>query len=190
VLVLRFIGWLGRNVLVPYLPLFIATLLAADAALNTATGLTIALASGAGTVSALVLGRMSDRVGHRRVLLVCALAAAVFYIPQAWVSAVWQLMVLQMLTGAAAGGIMPVLSALLNSYTTPGEEGAAYGFDNSVVSLSRAVAPMAGAALVFWWGFPAIFIASGLLFALTALIGFWLLPRPKPQTEIKNTGLG
>ena len=172
----RFMAWLGRNILVPYLPLFIATLLVADRGLNTLTGLTIALASAAGTVSAVTLGRLSDRVGHRIVLISCAVAAALFYIPQVWVTEVWQLLVLQALTGAAAGGIMPVLSALLNSYTEPGEEGAAFGFDNSVVSLSRAVAPMLGAAIVMLGGYRMIFVSASVLFALTALLALWKLP--------------
>ena len=175
----RFMAWLGRNVLVPYLPLFIATLLVSEARVNTLTGLTIAVASGAGTLSALLLGPLGDRVGHKRVLLVCGVAATLFYIPQFWVTHVWQLLTLQALTGAAAGGIMPVLSALLNHFTEPGEEGAAFGFDNSVVSLSRALAPMLGAVIVLWGGYRTLFLASSVLFGVTVLLAYWKLPEPQ-----------
>lgn len=190
VFLFRFVAWLGRNVLVPYLPLFIATLLVDQSSINTLTGLTIALASGAGTLSAVLLGRVGDRVGHKKVLLSCALAAGIFYLPQTWVTDVWQLLLLQALTGAAAGGVMPVLSALLNQYTPRGEEGAAYGFDNSVVSLSRAVAPMVGAALVFWGGYRSLFFASGLLFVLVALLAYWLLPASKRPQAAQRPVLG
>ena len=175
----RFMAWLGRNVLVPYLPLFIATLLVSEARVNTLTGLTIAVASGAGTLSALLLGPVGDRVGHKRVLLVCGVAATLFYIPQFFVTHVWQLLVLQALTGAAAGGIMPVLSALLNHFTEPGEEGAAFGFDNSVVSLSRALAPMLGAVIVLWGGYRTLFLAASVLFGVTVLLAYWKLPEPQ-----------
>ena len=181
----RFVAWLGRHILVPYLPLFIATLMANEARVNTITGLTIAVSSGAGTLSATVLGRLGDRVGHRRILISCATLAALAYLPQYWVSAVWQLLILQALVGAAAGGVMPVLSALLNHYTTPGEEGAAFGFDNSVTALSRAVAPMLGAALVLIGGYRILFIAGAGLLGLTALLAYWKLPDLGRATEFE-----
>ena len=81
-----------------------------------------------------------------------------------------------MLTGAAAGGIIPVLSALLNQYTEPGEEGAAFGFDTSVASLARAGAPMIGTAIVLVGNFRFIFLFSSLLLALTAILAYWKLP--------------
>lgn len=68
-----------------------------------------------------------------------------------------------------------MLSALLNHYTTPGEEGAAFGFDCSVVSLSRAVAPMVGAAIVLVGDYRSLFLAGALL-GLTTLLAIWKLP--------------
>ncbi|MCA9838074.1 MAG: MFS transporter [Trueperaceae bacterium] len=177
----RFISWLGRNILVPYLPLFMATLILSQDRLNTLTGLTIALASAAGTVTAVVLGRLGDQIGHKKILIGCAFAAALFYIPQFFVTHVWQLLVLQALTGGAAGGIMPVLSALLNHYTKPGHEGAAFGFDNSVTSLSRAVAPMIGATIVLFGGYRLIFLCTALLFAATGILAIFKLPDLNPR---------
>ncbi len=177
----RFISWLSRNILIPYLPLFIATLLIDQTRLNTLTGLTIALASAAGTISAIWLGRLSDKIGHKTILINCVLVAAVAYIPQFYVQNIWQLILLQIITGAAAGGIMPVLSALLNHYTEPGEEGAAFGLDTSVTSLSRAVAPMLGAFIVFLGGFRLIFLVSAGLLFLTAILAAWKLPKLEPS---------
>ncbi len=177
VFLIRFLGWLGRNVLIPYLPLFMATLIVNQNRLNTLTGLAIALSSAAGTVTSFFLGRVGDKYGHKRVLVVCALTTTVFYIFQLWTDNVWQLIFLQTLTGAAAGGIMPVLSALLNLYISPGEEGAAYGLDNSMSSLARAVAPMLGAVVVYFSSYQGLFFIAAVLFALTAVLAFWKLPK-------------
>ncbi len=177
----RFISWLSRNILIPYLPLFIATFLIDQTRLNTLTGLTIALASAAGTISAIWLGRLSDQIGHKTILINCVIVAAIAYIPQFFVQNIWQLILLQIITGAAAGGIMPVLSALLNHYTEPGEEGAAFGLDTSVTSLSRAVAPMLGAFIVFLGGFRLIFLVSAGLLFLTAILAAWKLPKLEPS---------
>lgn len=91
----RFMAWLGRNVIVPHLPLFIATLVISERRVNTITGLTTALASGAGTLSAISLGRLADDIGNKRVLVGGAALAAIAYIPQYWVIEVWQLLLLQ-----------------------------------------------------------------------------------------------
>lgn len=176
VFAIRFAAWLGRNVLVPFAPLFIATLMADEARLGTATGLMIGLASAAGTASAVTLGKLGDRVGHRRVLIACSIVAAAAYLPQALVNAVWQLIALQIVTGAAVGGVMPSLSALLNHYTRPGEAGAVYGLDNAVVSASRAVAPIVGVMITVWFGLRGIFLATGLLFVLVTLLALWRMP--------------
>lgn len=184
----RFMTWLSRNILIPYLPLFIALLLVDTSHANTLTGAVIAAASAAGTVAAIVLGRLGDRVGHRVIVLACSSAAALGFIPQIWVTAVWQLLALQALTGAAVGGVMPSLAALLNHYTSPGEEGAVYGLDNSVISASRAVAPMIGALVVYVGGFRALFLVAALLLGITALLAYFKLPDPTklPRVEVAS----
>lgn len=179
---LHFLSQMGRTMLVPIAPLFIQTLLPTTDRLNTITGLVFALASAAGTASAVYFGRLGDRIGHRRVLRACALAAALFLLPQSLVTEVWQLLVLQALTGAAAGGIIPTISALLAKYTQPGEEGAVYGIDNSVGAGGRAVAPLIGAGVAVWFGLRSAFIASALAFLLMSLLAIWRLPDPPRQT--------
>ncbi|HEX7021991.1 MAG TPA: MFS transporter [Trueperaceae bacterium] len=190
VFLIRFMAWLGRNVLTPFAPLFIATLMTNQALVGTMTGLMIGLASAAGTASALYLGRLGDRVGHKWVLTVSSVVAAVFYLPQSFVTAAWQLLVLQALTGAAIGGIMPSLSALLSHFTQRGEEGAVYGLDNAIVAGARAAAPSLGAVVVAatmalapalgleadLWRYRGIFLVTSVLFLVTAVLAGRRLP--------------
>ena len=173
---LRFLTWLARNLLLPVAPLFVQSLLPSGAPVSTVTGLVVGLSSAASTASAVSLGRLGDRIGHRRILVTCAFLAALFYFPQSLVHSPWQSLALQALTGAAAGGITPSLSALLAHYTRPGEEGVVYGLDNSVVSAARAVAPMLGAGVAVWFGLRGTFVVAGLLFLVVAAVGAWLLP--------------
>jgi MFS transporter, DHA1 family, multidrug resistance protein len=174
---LRFSVWLGRLMIVPIAPLFVATLLIDSERVGTVTGLVVGLAAATGTASAVYLGRLGDRVGHRKILVTCSLAAALFYLPQTFVANVWQLLVLQALSGAAVGGILPALSALLNHYTKRGEAGAVYGLDNSMVSGARAVAPLIGAAIAMLFGLRGTFAFAALVFLLTTLF-MWRLPEP------------
>ncbi len=187
---LSFLNWLGRNLLTPTLPLFIATLPLAASGVNTTIGLIVGIAAATGTVSAIYLGRLGDRIGHRPILIVCAAAAALLYLPQSFVTAVWQLLVLQALTGVAVGGLTPSVAALLSRYTQPGQEGSVYGLDNAIVSASRTVAPLLGAAVVVLMqtlGFTAleyrvVFVLTGSFFVLSALIAvFRLRPVASPR---------
>lgn len=180
---IRFVSGVGQTVLLPIAPLFIQSLLPADAPVGAYTGLIVGLSSATGTATAIYLGRLGDRVGHRSVLIVSALAAALFYLPQTLVTAAWQLLILQALTGAAIGGIMPALSALLAHYTVPGEEGAVYGLDSSVVSASRGIAPLVGAGVAIGLGLRGIFIVAAVIFLLTALGAIWGLPRRAEESQ-------
>ena len=185
---MRFISQLGRMMIIPVMPLFIQSLLADAARVNTFTGMVVGVASITTTGSAAFLGRLGDRVGHRRVILVSAFLAALLFFPQSLATAGWHLLVLQGLVGLALGGIIPILSSLLASYTEPGEEGAAYGLDNSVNAGSRVVAPMLGAGVALAFGLRATFVATGLLFLFTTAVGVWLLPRPEALAVSSGDG--
>jgi MFS transporter, DHA1 family, multidrug resistance protein len=185
--IMRFISEMGRMMLIPVAPLFIQTLLVDSGRVNTFAGMVVSVAALTTTASAAYLGRLGDRVGHRRVILICTVLAALLYLPQSLVSSAWQLIGLQALVGVALGGVSPMLSSLLATYTDPAEAGAAYGLDNSVNAGSRTIAPMLGAAVAVWFGLRATFAATGLLFLASALLAVWLLPRPGTLIPIQAT---
>ncbi len=185
----RFMSGLGRNMINPVAPLFVAALLPGGTGASSYTGLMTGLASFAGTVSTVYLGRLGDRIGHRRVLLGSALALAVFYVPQSFVTAAWQLIVLQVITGLAGGGIVASASALLARYSHPGEEGAVYGLDNSVLAASRAVAPMAGSLVAVGLTLRGTFAVVGVVYLVAALLVFRWMPADAPITsDVQQAG--
>lgn len=191
----RFTAWLGRGVLVPILPLFMPILLLDDTLVSTYTGLVIGVAAASATVSAIYLGNLGDRIGHRSVLIGSTTLAMASYLPMAFVDSAWQLLVLNGLAGIAVGGVMPSLSALLSNVTDSTEVGSAFGLDNAIISASRAVAPLVGvgvasAVAIFASeavGYRAAFGAGALLFFITILIAVFWMPRrevpPPPSAE-------
>jgi DHA1 family multidrug resistance protein-like MFS transporter len=180
---IRFLAGVGQSMILPVAPLFIQSLLAPGAGVGTMTGLVAGFSAAASIASAIYLGRLGDRIGPRRVLRASLLAAAVFYFPQMAVSAAWQLLVLQVLTGAAIGGVTPTLSALLARYAQAGEEGAVYGLDNSILSAARAAAPMAGAAIAIGFSMRSAFAVIGAIFLLSTVLASVGLPGRPPATE-------
>jgi DHA1 family multidrug resistance protein-like MFS transporter len=177
---LRFISSLASAMLLPFTPLLIQSLLPGTDRVGTFTGLVVGLSLGAGTITAIWLGRLGDKVGHRAVLIGSALATALFFVPQSFVTNAWQLLVLQALSGAAVGGITPALGALLARYSAAGKEGAVYGLDNTVVSGARALAPLLGAMIVTAFGLSSIFLGTAVAFLLVVVLALVALPAVEP----------
>jgi len=197
VLLARFTAWLGRGILVPVLPLFMPLLVLDAGRVGTFTGLIIGVASATGTVSALILSSLGDRIGHRPILMASSLAAALAYAPMGLVTNVWQLLVLNALAGIAIGGVMPSLSALLTRQTTRAEIGSAFGLDSATIAASRAVAPLIGVGIVSLvatfatqeLGYRATFFAGTVLFLGTLLVVGWLLPEGAEEKREVVTGV-
>jgi DHA1 family multidrug resistance protein-like MFS transporter len=172
-LLLRFISSVGNNVLLPILPLFVHSLFPDSPKVGSYTGIVIGASSIASTIGAVYLGRLGDRTGHHRIVQFCAFASAVFFIPQIFITSFWQLLILYTLTGAAIGGLLPSLSALLAKNSPKGTEGSVYGFDNSIVSAGRAAAPLIGSSVAVAFSYRSAFVVSGLIFLCAAVISLF-----------------
>lgn len=186
---MSFLNQFGRMMIVPILPLFVETLLSEAEKLNTFTGLVIGVSSATTTLSAVYLGRLGDRIGHRRVLVFSLIFSASIYLPQSAVSEGWQLLLLYALVGVGLGGIIPSVGALLANYTPQGEEGAVYGLDNSIRSGARSLAPMLGSAVAVWVGLRGTYVATAIIFLFAALLAFWRLPKPGSITQASQQQL-
>nr|WP_330404792.1 MFS transporter [Clostridioides difficile] len=58
-------------------------------------------------------GKMSDKIGPQKVLLISLLWAGIIFIPQAFVKTAWQLMLLRFLLGLSVAGLNPSVNSLL-----------------------------------------------------------------------------
>ena len=180
---LSFFNQLCRNMLLPAVPLFIPLLMQGEGLINTFTGLVSGISSATTTLSSVFLGRLGDRKGQRRVLIISLLFASLLYAAQALVTSGLQLLLLQAAVGVALGGITPAISALLARFTRPGVEGAVYGLDNSIGSGARSLAPMLGSLVIIWWGLRSTFLVTGALLVLTAVFAAFALPSALPREQ-------
>ncbi|MFZ2039468.1 MAG: MFS transporter [Desulfobacterales bacterium] len=187
VLFLRFLNSMGRMIFMPILPMFILPMIGKPQGGNSLTGLVIGLSSAATAIFAVFLGRLGDRTGYRRILIVCFLSCFFSFVLQSLVVSYWQLLGLQIVYGISLGGIIPGISALLACTTDSGEEGSIYGIDNSINAAGRTIGPMLGVGISWWLGLGAAFSATGLLYllaALFALIALRDVPRIKECKKI------
>jgi len=165
-----FLQALGRMFVYPIAALFVMELRGTSSGVATVTGLMMGAMAVTGSLSAVWLGRLGDRIGHVKVLLGAILAAVLFSLPQTVVTAAWQLVVLQALLGAANGGMIPSIGALLNLQAPLGNQGATYGLNASITAAGRSMAPMLGAAFAIWFGLRSVFVLTALVYGLSALV--------------------
>lgn len=165
----------GTRALDPILPLFVQTLLPADAQVGTMTGVIASAAALGAAIGSPVIGAWSDRLGRRRLLIVSALAAGLLYLPQAVAQDARWLIFWQLVTGFAVGGTLSTLTALLMHVAPRGREGIVFGLDASAVSASNAVGPIIGAAAAAAIGVRAPFLVATFLFGLgTLTVVLWV----------------
>ena len=172
----RFIVRLAVRLIGPVLPLFVQSLVPPTARLATTTGLISGVQAGASAIGAVTLGRASDQIGYRRVLLACTALGAILYVPQFFVTTPWQLLILQGAVGLTMSGVLASTSALLANLAPEGRQGAVYGVDASVVSAANAVGPMLGASVAAIVGLRAPFLLTAGGLALAAGLVWFLVP--------------
>ena len=168
---------LGTSLVTPILPLFVQSLLASPERVASTTGLITGVAAGSSALSAVILGRASDRVGFRRMLLVCLAGTALSYVPHFFVTGTGQLLFLQAIQGFTLGGLLAVINAMLANQSPEGRQGAVYGLDASVTSAASAVGPMIGASVAAGLGLRVPFLMAAAALGLALAVATARIPR-------------
>jgi DHA1 family multidrug resistance protein-like MFS transporter len=172
---------LAGGLLIPILPLFIQSLAGDGGMLGSTAGLIIGMRAFAGTFAAASVGRLSDRVGYRRVLLACTAGGVLAHLPLVLVTTPWQLLIVRILGGFFLGGTLPAINALIAVKAESGRQGAVYGLASSMSSTGSALGPAVGASIAAATGFAPVFLTAAAILAA----GFVLvaaLVRPRSET--------
>lgn len=180
---IRILMNMALGIIAPILPLFLQTIASPDARIASLAGTISGLSSAASAGAAIGLGRLSDRVGPRHVLLACGALAGVFFGLQAWASTPMQLLLLRTLGGVAAGGILAAVSSLLAALTPKQRYGAVYGVDTSMMAAANAIAPMVGAALTASWGLSSAFLGAAAMYGLATAVVATAVPRKEDRAS-------
>lgn len=115
------------------------------------------------------LGKLVDKIGPRKVLVVSLIYVGILNIPQAYVSDVYQLAIIRFLQGFGLGGMLPALNTYLSSKTPREFTGQVFSYNQSCLFFGYFLGSVGGASLMAWLGFTTLFWVSGGLFILSAL---------------------
>jgi DHA1 family multidrug resistance protein-like MFS transporter len=156
----------AATVVSPVLPLFIKELSGSARNVAETAGLVLGLGGLFGALSAVGAGRVADRAGHKRVVVIAALGSTAFYAPQALVATPEQLLALRVGLGLFNGALIPSTQAIIGLATPPERRGVAFGVAASAASLGSAAGPLIGASVAAALGIRWVFVVTALLLLL------------------------
>lgn len=156
----------------PVFALFMEETFTSIKSISSITGTMLALTGFASAISAAYIGRLSDKFGYKKLLIITILGAGIFYLPQAFVSSISQLIILRICLGLFYGGVLPMANTIISLSTSPYDRGKAFGVTTSATYLGNTLGPLAGGLIASTLGLKDIFIFTSILLLLT---GIWII---------------
>lgn len=129
----------------------------------TFAGAAVAVTGLADVIASPWLGKRSDRIGYRRVLLISLAGAALFTLPQSFAGSIWVFLALRFGVGIFIGGVLPTANAWIGRMFSREERGRVYGLTSSATLLGQAVGPLLGGVVAARFGIDTVFLVIGSL---------------------------
>jgi len=146
-------------------------------------GLAFSASGLASIITAPKLGKISDRVGPQKVMLVALIIAGVLFIPQAFVRNPWQLIGFRFSLGLVIAGLGPSVNTLIKKITPDAVAGRIYGFNMAAGYLGVFGGAILGGQVASHLGIRYVFFTTSALLLLNAL-WVWLKVYKRPECNL------
>jgi DHA1 family tetracycline resistance protein-like MFS transporter len=167
-----FISMIGFGIVIPVLPIYAKN--APFQLTPTELGWLVGVFSLVQLFSGPLIGRISDRIGRKPVLMVSICGAAVGYLITGAASVWWMLFLGRMIDGACGGNIATA-QACIADVTPPAQRSKAMGFIGVAFGLGFILGPALG-AMLSQWSAGAPFYFAGALSVFNAILVYVRLP--------------
>ncbi len=180
-----FSSMLGVGIIAPLLPLYAENLGATGVWL----GIIFAGFSISRAIFMPIIGRLSDRYGRKLFLVIGLFAYSVTSLGYIWAGDVYQLTLVRLIQGAAAGMIIPIAQAYVGDISPQGEEGTWMGYFNTAFFTGFGIGPLMGGVLTDHFGMNIAFYSMGGLNLLAFLVAILFLPGIKQTKTLSSSRL-
>jgi MFS family permease len=156
----------------PIITVYVAQITVNPARVTVVAGLVMSAAALGSILSASWLGKLADRTGHWTVIIGCLLVCAGLLVPQAFVTAGWQLVVLRFLMGLSLGGLLPCVATVIRHNVPERNAGTILGYSTSSQYVGQVTGPLVGGFIGGHFGMHAVFLGTSALMAAGAVYGW------------------
>jgi MFS family permease len=173
---------LGLTIILPLLPFYAESFRASP----TTVGLLVSTYAFCQLIAGPLLGRISDRVGRRPLLLVSQLGTLVGFLILAYANALWIVFLSRIIDGLTAGNLS-LAQAYISDVTKPEERAKSFALIGIAFGMGFLVGPgVSGFLSQYGFQYP-IFVAAALSFT-SILCTYFILPSSKPAHAEEAAG--
>lgn len=165
----------------PILTLYVRELAGNVSNIAFISGLIASVPGVAALLSAPRLGRLGDRIGPEKILIVALVLSVLLLIPMSFVQTPWQLGLLRFLLGAADGGLLPAVQTLLVYNSSNQIAGRIFSYNQSFRDIGNVTGPLMGAAVSAGYGFRTVFCVTASVVLFNAIYTGLCLRRARKQ---------
>lgn len=158
----------------PIIPLYLQSLNVPPHLLTFLSGAVFSVVGVATVMASPILGRMGDRMGYKRVLLICLAGVAVVYTLQGLAGNWWELLIFRFGQGCFAGGVFSAGNALTSIAASRSFQGRVFSLSASAQQVGNFLGPLVGSAVAAGISFRAVFPITAAL-CLANLVLVWRL---------------
>jgi len=166
----------------PVVTLFVQEMLGQRPDLATLGGLAYSATGIAGVLAVPFLGRKSDAIGSRTVLLISLFGAALFTAPQALSLGYWAFVIERFGLGLFVGGILPAANSLIGRLTTASSRGFVYGMVSSASFVGNTLGPLTGGVVAATVGIRWVFVVTATLLMINLAWVYFTVPEAGGDT--------
>ena len=141
-----------------------------------ALGLAISAGQFGPLIGAAFLGMLADRVGRKRMLVVCALGFGLFTLLCAYITSVEQLALFRFIAGLGMGGAVPTAIAFGTEYAPTRSRATVATAMYAGVPVGATVSGLAAVYLLPHFGWQSLFVMGGVIPVVIAIVMALLLP--------------
>jgi len=166
----------GVRTVQPVVTLFVQQLVGNPANLATLAGIAFSVTGVADLIASPFLGKRSDQIGYRKVLLICLFGAAVMSLPQAFARGYWTFVAERFGVGCFIGGILPTANALVGRMVPRAQRGTVYGMTASATFLGNSLGPLTGGGVAATLGLRWVFLVTAALLLANLVWVYFTVP--------------
>lgn len=168
----------------PVVTLFVQDLVGSPPEIATLSGIAFSVTGLADLVSSPFLGKRSDIIGYRKVLLICLLGATLTSAPQIFVGSYWAFVAERFAVGLFIGGILPTANALIGRSVSRENRGTIYGMTASATFFGNSLGPLTGGGVAALLGIRWVFVVTTLLLAANLVWVWFTVPELKERQPV------